>query len=163
MVRPPFVYYSTAAEYRRHYVQMYCRNVTITFDGIRIFFSPQRFDHAFYESVNRDGRKDVFSIARAQRIDWIKATLENQEAIVYEGWDKRTRIYDCTRRVSIVYGSFVVIVSLSLKRDGTLKGNFITCFQADNSIHKIRQSPEWTREKCLTRLQQKRQGYRREK
>lgn len=152
MSRPPLVIYSTETEYRRHYERVYCDGEVTTFDGIRVYFSPSSFDHAFFESSNRDGRKDVFSTIRAQRIDWIKATLENPQAEVYEGWNKGSRSYDNTRRVSVVYENFVVIIALSLKRNGSLKGNFITCFQANNSINKIRQSPKWSRQSCLFRL-----------
>jgi hypothetical protein len=38
---------------------------------------------------------------------------------------------------------------LSLNKAGELKGNFITCYEADNSIAKIRTSPVWDKEKCL--------------
>lgn len=155
MLRPPLVAYSTEAEYRHHYERVYCHGKITTFDGIRVYFSPSSFEHAFFESSNRDGRKDVFSTVRAQRIDWIKATLENPQAAVYKGWNKRTRRYDDTRRVSVVYENFVVIIALSLKRDGSLKGNFITCYQADNSINKIRQSPKWARQTCLLRLRRR--------
>lgn len=152
MAPPALVVYSTTEEYRRHYERMYCRGCIKTFDGIRVYFAKQKFDHAFFESKNRDGRKDDFSIIRAQRIDWIKATLENPKATIYDGWDKRNRRYDGTRRVSIVYENFVVVIALSLKRDGALKGNFITCYQADNSIDKIRQSPKWSLESCMGKL-----------
>jgi len=30
---------------------------------------------------------------------------------------------------------------MGLKQDGLLKANFVTCYQADNSIGKIRNSP----------------------
>jgi hypothetical protein len=106
----------------------------------------------FYESSGRDGRKDVFSPARAQRIDWIKFTLEHPNADLFEGWDKVARRHDSTRRVAVVYEDFVVVVAMGLKLNGSLKANFVTCYQADNSIGKIRQSPIWSREVCLRRL-----------
>ncbi len=53
------------------------------------------------------------------------------------------------RRVSVAYEDFVVVVELSLGRNKVLRGKFITCYQADNSISKIRQSPLWDRELCL--------------
>jgi hypothetical protein len=99
----------------------------------------------FYESSARDGRKDVFSIVRAQRIDWIKYTLAHPNADLYQGWIKSARRYDLTRRVAVVYEQFVVVVSLWKQPDGFLKANFITCYQADNSISKIRSSPKWSR------------------
>lgn len=103
----------------------------------------------FYESTARNGIKDVFSPVRAQRIDWVKATLEHPTAALFEGWDKTLRQYDATRRVAVVYEDFVVVVVMSLKLDGSLKANFVTCYQADNSIGKIRTSPVWSRAACL--------------
>lgn len=89
---------------------------------------------------------------RAQRIDWIKATLEHPTAALFEGWDKTSRQYDATRRVAVVYEDFVVVVAMRLKQDGSLKANFVTCYQADNSIGKIRSSPVWSRAACLRLL-----------
>lgn len=149
MALPSLIHYNSIPEYRQHYETVYCRGNIQTFDGIRVYFSPGKFGHAFYESTGRDGRKDVFSPARAQRIDWIKATLENPDADQFQGWDYKLSQYDLARRVSVVYQNFVVIVALRPTRKDTLKGNFITCFQADNSIHRIRSSPRWTMADCL--------------
>lgn len=149
---PPLVHYATVAEYRSHYERVYCRGNIQTFDGIRVFFGAGKFGHMFYESTARDGRKDVFSPVRAQRIDWIKATLEHPTAALFEGWDKTSRQYDSTRRVAVVYEDFVVVVAMGLKQDSSLKANFVTCYQADNSIVKIRSSPVWSRAACLRLL-----------
>ncbi len=152
MALPPLVHYAIATEYRLHYQRNYCRGSIQTFDGIRVFFAPAKFEHAFYESTQRDGRKDAFSPVRAERIDWIKATLENPQADLYQGWNKGARGYDMTSRVAVVYEDFVVVVALRLTREGALKANFVTCFQADNSIGKIRTSPAWTRADFLRLL-----------
>ena len=149
MALPPLVHYATVAEYRTHYEQFYCRGNILAFDGIRVHFAPGKFGHMFYESTARNGIKDVFSPVRAQRIDWVKATLEHPTAALFEGWDKTLRQYDATRRVAVVYEDFVVVVVMSLKLDGSLKANFVTCYQADNSIGKIRTSPVWSRAACL--------------
>lgn len=152
MALPPLVMYATVAEYRAHYERVYCRGNIQTFDGIRVFFGAGKFGHMFYESTARDGRKDVFSPVRAQRIDWVKATLERPDADLFEGWDKGAQRYDSTRRVAVVYENFVVVVAMGLKLDGSLKANFVTCYQADNSIGKIRASPIWSRVTCLSEL-----------
>lgn len=146
---PPFVVYETVEEYKTHYKRGYCQKPTRTFDGIDIYFGADKFEHAFYESSQRDGVKDTFSVERAKRIDWIKATLENPNAVLYQGWDAKSREYTSNRRVSVVYGDFVVVIYLSLHKRGALKGNFVTCYEADNSMGKIRSSPLWEREKCL--------------
>lgn len=152
MALPPLIYYGTAGEYRSHYERVYCRGNIQTFDGIRVYFSASKFGHMFYESTARDGRKDLFSSVRAQRIDWIKATLEHPAAGLFEGWDKSSRQHDATRRVAVIYEDFVVVVAMGLKQDGSLKANFVTCYQADNSIGKITASPPWSREACLRLL-----------
>lgn len=152
MSLPPLVQYPTPGEYRAHYEQVYCRGVISTFDGIRVYFSADRFGHAFYESNPQAGHKGLFSEVRAQRIDWIKATLAHPEARLYEGWIKATGQYDAARRVAVVHEDFAVIVQMRLKIDGSLKANFVTCYQADHSIEKIEQSPTWRLESCLKQL-----------
>ncbi len=152
MALPPLVYYGTVAEYRGHYEDHYCRRVIRTFDNIRVYFSPASFGHAFYESSNRNGVKDRFSKVRAQRINWIKATLEHPGADLFQGWDKKARQYDEARRVAVVYEDFVVVISMGLGRDRSLRANFVTCFQAENSIDKIRRSPLWSKVGCLEAL-----------
>ena len=152
MKLPPLVHYETVAEYRQHYENTYCRGVIQTFDGIRVYFPAVKFGHVFYESSARDGAKDTFSPVRAQRIDWIKATLEHPDADLFQGWDKKTRSHDGTRRVAVVYEDFVVVIAMGLKKDGMLKANFVTCYQADNSIGRIRRSPSWSWDECLEQL-----------
>lgn len=155
MALPSLVQYDTAAEYRKHYEMIYCQGKIVTFDGIRVYFKTDAFDHAFYESTSRDKRKNLFSFARAQRINWIRTTLEAHDAHVYQGWDKSKKRYDPGRRVCIVYEDFVVVIELRLKKSGELKGRFGTCYKADNSINKIRTSPEWTEKICRTELNKK--------
>jgi hypothetical protein len=152
MALPPLVTYASVEEYREHYERIYCRGNIQTFDGIRVYFHPTKFGHMFYESTARDGCKDVFSHVRAQRIDWIKATLEHPHADLFEGWIKLAKQYDSTRRVAVVHQEFVVVIAISLKTDCSLKANFVTCYQADNSIDKIRTSPTWSKLNCLAQL-----------
>ncbi len=59
------------------------------------------------------------------------------------GWDKMAHGYDSSRRVAVVYEAFMVVLAMGLKQNGMLKANFVTCYQADNSIGKIRTSPVW--------------------
>ena len=152
MPLPALVQYASPDEYRAHYERVYCRGSITTSDGIRVFFSPNSFGHMFYESTARNGIKDAFSPVRAERIDWIKATLEHQQASLFQGWDKKTRSYDAMRRVAVVYEDFVVVIAMKLSPDGSLRANFVTCYQADNSIGKIRTSPAWSRAACLAAL-----------
>ena len=152
MVFPPFVEYGSRTDYKRHYEQTYCRGVIHTFDHIRVYFCPQRFGHAFYESSDKSGNKDVFSRERAKRIDWIGAVLEYDEAELYQGWNKDDKVYTPDRRVSLVVDDYVVVIRLSLKNDNSLKGEFVTAYVADQSAAKIKKSPLWTLEACLNEL-----------
>lgn len=140
------------AAYRAHYERTLCRGGIFTHDGIPVFFRKEEFDHAFFESSTRRGENDVFSLVRAERMDWIAAALADPGARRLQGWLKRERRHDPTRRVTVVMGDFVVIIALSKRRDGHLKAKFITCYRADNSIQKILGAPLWTREDCLNAL-----------
>jgi hypothetical protein len=153
MVMPPLLTLGTEADYRRHFEARYCRGVIVTHDGIRVHFKKSDFAHAFFESTFRNGIKDTtLSRVRAERMDWIAATLADPTAVRFQGWDKKNGLYDSTRCVSVVFGDFVVVIRLGKKADGSLKANFVTCYDADNSIGKIRQSPLWNKQECLDAL-----------
>ena len=153
MALPPLLIYETVREYKQHYERHYQRGTIVTADGIRVYFKPQKFGHAFYQnSQRRKGPKDEFSEERAQRMDWIKATLEHPEAELYMGWNKDQKCYDETRRVSVVFAEFVVVIELGLNKRNELKGNFVTCYVADKSINRIKSSPIWDKDKCLKNL-----------
>lgn len=150
---PPLLQLADEAAYRQHFEQHYCRAVITTHDGIRVYFKATDFGHAFFESTLRNGVKDTaLSPARAERMDWIAATLSDPAAVRFQGWDGKKHKYDPTRCVSVVHGDFVVVLRLSKKADGTLKANFVTCYDANNSIGKIRQSPLWNKQDCLNAL-----------
>jgi len=155
---PELLILSCEIDYQKYYEEEYCKCPIVTYDGIPIYFSKYKFNHAFYESSDRRGSNDIFSSVRAQRMGWIKVTLQSSTATLYQGWNKRERTYDPCRRVAFEYEQFVVIIRLSLKRDGTLKGNFITCYQADNSLSKIIQSPLWDKNKCIEKLKKRKYG-----
>lgn len=147
---PPLLALANDAEYLRHFEATYCRGVITTHDGIRVYFRREDFSHAFFESASRNGVKDrTLSQVRAERMDWIAVTLADPTAMQFQGWDKKNGRYDPTRCVSVVSGDFVVVIRLRKKADGTLKASFVTCYVANNSIGKIRQSPLWNREDCL--------------
>lgn len=154
MTYPPLLQLESISEYKKHYEMHYQRAEIVTFDGIRVFFSESKFGHAFYEnSSGKKGAKNQFSRQRAERMDWIKSTLCSQEAEIYKGWNKDLKKYENTRRVSVVYADFVVVIEISLNQKGELKGNFVTCYVADKSIEKIKLSPKWSKEECLADLQ----------
>lgn len=140
---PPLVHYKTTNEYRKHYERIYCRGPILTFDKIPVWFIKSWFKHNFSKSSKRDGCKDIFSVTRLERINWIKSTLQNPNADLYCGWDKFKRRHDPTRRVAVIYDDYIVIIWLKWKQNGTLEGQFVTAYVADNSIEKIRCSPRW--------------------
>lgn len=155
MTRPVLLIYETEAEYLNYYREEYCRKGVVAFDGIRVYFREHRFLHAFYESSNRDGKKDTFSRMRVQRMNWIRATLQNTGSVLFQGWDKRNRRYDPGRRVCIVYEDFIVVLEMRLKKNRELKAEFVTCYQADDNIRRIRMSPKWSKEECIEALNKK--------
>ena len=131
-----------AAAYRALYVQTYCnpQSPVFTFDGMKVKFFPDRFDHAFFESNNRrQADKSLFSTTRAERILWIKDTLQDPTADLRVGWDSNTKSYDKSFRVAVVKHNYVVII---LIQPGNV-AKFITAYVADNSIGKILGSPPW--------------------
>ena len=148
MSYPPLVKYGTEVEYRSHFEQVYCKGPIKTFDGISVRFRKLNFDHCFFESSHRDKNKDMFSIKRAERINWIKAALHDPNSKRYIGWDKKRKRYEKSRRVTIVMENYVVVIKLT----GDSKAYFITAFLADthgrmgrpSTIDKIQKGPKWT-------------------
>ena len=139
---PALVHYVTEAEYRAHYERCYCREVIHTFDGLRVHFPKQQFDDAFFESANRKARdKSVFAQERAERIDWIRAAVEDPTAELYQGWDRDRKVTVPGRRIALVFGNYVVVLQVSDKRSAA---TFITAYLASSdTIRKIRGNPRW--------------------
>ena len=65
----------------------------------------------FFESVKT--KDDTFSQMRAERIDWIRAALEDPKSERYVGWDKKRKRLDRRRRVTLVMGNYVVVIGIS--------------------------------------------------
>jgi hypothetical protein len=138
---PPLVCYGTVDEYRAHFERVYCQEPITTFDWIVVRFRKSRFDHCFYESTRRNQVKDAFSALRAERIDWIKATLQDPNAELYVGWDGKKKRYDRSHRVALVVDDYVVVIRLS----GNQTAQFVTAYVADSpsTLAKIKGSPKW--------------------
>lgn len=152
MALPALKILADEAAYRQYFVNRYVNGTVLTRDGIRVYFDTRDFYHAFFESTQRDGNKDAFSVPRAQRIDWIGATLLEPGADWYQGYLKAKKAYDPTRSAAVAYGNFVVILGFGVRRNKTIKAKFITCYHADNSIAKIRTSPPWDLAGCMSSL-----------
>ena len=145
MPLPPRVVYATVDEYRQHFQRVYCRGPVMTFDGIPVAFNRSDFDHCMYESSRRDRNKDQFSVRRSERIDWIRETLTNPKADLYQGWDKSKKRCDPASRVAVVYEEFVVVIRIYSGCSGGMRARFLTAYLADNSIAKIRAMPRWVK------------------
>lgn len=135
----------TEEELRQKWQYEYCRQTIFTHDGIRVFFYDNNFDHAFYESSVRNQSKskkkskDIISHRRLARMLWIKKVLADPTAEMRVGYDSATKSYSNSKRVSIVKGDYVVVIQIYAEN----KAKFITAYVADNSIDKIKKSPEW--------------------
>lgn len=144
MEYPPLIQYSEIAEYRRHYLRVYCSQPIATFDGIIVRFRRSAFEHAFFErSVRRSGAKDTFSLERARRVDWIATALGDPDAELYVGWDSLHKKFAQHRRVAIVCGNYVVVIAVVSAN----RADFVTAFVADSpsSLERIRRGPSWPR------------------
>ena len=139
---PPLVKYKTVDEYRIHFENCYCQEPIATYDGILVRFRKYYFQHCFYESSRRDQVKDVFSTVRAERIDWIRAALQDPNAELYVGWNKKRNRYEANRRVVVVCGNYVVVMRMNSNRTA----EFVTAYLADTpaTLEKIKRSPKWT-------------------
>lgn len=135
----------TEEEWRDLWDAAYCRQCITTFDGIRVHFYSDNFDHAFFESSDRRwgakkaNKKDVLSLRRLSRFFWIKDVLRDPNAELHVGYDSSTKTFTRSKRVAVVKNDYVVIIQLYSDKDA----KFITAFVADQSIDKIKQSPSW--------------------
>lgn len=146
MPYPPEIYYSSEVDYKSHFEREYCQSTIKTHDGIEVRFRKRDYDHCFFESVH--SKDDTFSQIRAERIDWIKAALQDSNAGQFQGWDKIRHRYDPNVRVILVEGDYVVIIRIKSSNSA----DFITAFVADthappggmSTADKIRNlSPKW--------------------
>ncbi|MCI9434526.1 MAG: hypothetical protein HFI86_04580 [Bacilli bacterium] len=140
---PPLRHFKTENECRKYFEQFYCTNPVITFDGINVYFYPEKFDDAFFESKEHKKRdKSIFSIDRASKIDWIKYVLENPKAEIFEGWDRDKKIPRKDRRVAIISPENYMVVITILNNN---KAKFITAYTVDgwDSILKIKASKKY--------------------
>lgn len=139
--RPPLASHGNLEIYRGTYHSQYCIGPIKTHDGILVRFRKNQFSHIVQESQNRDGVKDTFSLPRAERLTWIKLALQDPELEFKAGWDKQTKSYDHSRRVTIMIDDFVVVIRLK----SAIEADFVTCYVADSerTREKLKQAPTW--------------------
>lgn len=146
---PPLLNLPDETDYRKYFDDNYCSSPITTFDGLKVFFGRDRFDDCMFESSNRRMRSnDIFSRHRAERIDWIKATLLDPNAVPREGWDRDNQVPDPNSRVTNSFGDYVVVIYISKTRQGIWKANFKTAYDADINIGRIRSMREWDIKNC---------------
>ncbi len=132
-------YQLSEAEMRILWQQEYCSQKIFTFDGVRVQFYDDMFDHCFFESVNRQEKdKSVLSLNRLEKMLWIKDTLQDPDAIFKKGWDNGRKEYFEDRRVAIVKGNYVVIIRFI----GLLKARFVTAYVKED-IENIMNAPDF--------------------
>lgn len=128
-------------EFKEIWKTQYCAAPIETFDSVMVHFYENMFEHVFFESADRiQGDKSILSLNRLEKILWIKAALQDPEAILKTGWDKSTKSYLNNRRISIVKGNYVVVIMFT----GFLKAKLITAFEKSD-ITKIIKSPDFDR------------------
>ena len=142
---PALLFLPNEEAYKAHFINTLVGSKIMTFHGVPVKFKCKRFGHAFSES-----RWD--SLIRAKRMDWIRLTLEDQDTSWYQGWSGKRKKHESTRSVSVAYENFVVVLHYYLSK-GDLAASFITCYEANRSIQKIRNSPLWDINECQNYLQ----------
>jgi len=126
---------------RQLWSKEYCEQKIFTFDNIEVKFYEDMFDHTFFESANRIRKdKSILSLNRLEKILWIKDTLQDDEAILKQGWDSKNKEYYKNRRVAIVKGNYVVIIRFT----GLLKAKFVTAYEKSD-INNVLNSPDFVK------------------
>lgn len=137
----PYKY--TIEELKELWSKLYCEQPIVTFDGIKVKFYSNMFDHVFYESDNRRAKdKSLLSYNRLEKIHWIKAALEDANSTRKKGWDRDSKTYNDTRRVTIVKGNYIVVILIYKEK----KARFITAYEVTDkkNLELILNSPDWT-------------------
>lgn len=129
--------------YLDYFVKNLIRREIYTHDGIRIHFRKGHFYHAFFETTV--SHKDCFSFDRARHMPEILTILQSPAATCHCGWNNKERKHDPNRRVAYLLGTFLVVIILNKNRNtGKLTGEFLTCFEADEStFNRVKRDPLW--------------------
>ncbi len=128
-------------EMRKLWKEEYCISEIETFDGVKVKFFEDMFDHCFFESDNRKKKdKSILSLNRLEKILWIKDTLQDGDALLKKGWNTQEKEHYKDRRVAIVKGNYVVIIRFT----GLLKAKLVTAYEKNN-IENILKGPDFER------------------
>ena len=111
-----------------------------THDGIRVFFFPERFEHAFRrDSGPTAWDKANFDWDRAKRIDWIECQIQDSSLPNF----RRTVNGKLRRIILDEMENYAVVIQIN-KKDPT-KAKFITAFIVDSkpALAKMKSNPRW--------------------
>lgn len=144
MALPALKSFSSEAECKTYFIENYCKQQIFTHDGIRVQFYDNMFEHSFYTrtSKNWKAKKDHFAVERGERIDWIKAVLEDPTIVPHKGWDKEHKRYDNSRRVALLTADNYVVIIMIV---GEKLARFVTAYLVDDArvANLINNSPVW--------------------
>lgn len=132
-------------ELKQMWHDVYCAASTIisTLDSVIVKFYPSDFDHVFFESADRKFKdKSILSLNRLEKMYWIKDVLTDTNALLKQGWDKKTKSYDNDRRVAMVKGNYVVVIRFT----GFEKARFVTAYEMQENEDKVKNSPNWIKD-----------------
>ncbi len=119
-------YQFSEIELRKIWLEEYCQNEIIIFDGVKVKFYEDMFDHIFYESKDRiEKDKSILSLNRLEKIFWNKEVLQDENAILKKGWNNKSKTFFEDRRVAIVKGNYVVIIRFV----GFLQAKLVTAYE----------------------------------
>lgn len=138
---PPLLRLDGESAYRDHFRDGYLPPAEIhTFDGIHVRFFDGNFHHAFYcESSRGSGKKDRWSLQRAERMDWIAAVLQDRTAELY----RRDMPDRTVRRIALIPSERYTVV-IQVNKDQR-RANFVTAYvvESDTALRKMRSNPKW--------------------
>lgn len=141
MPLPPLRSLPDEAAYRAYFEAQYCNATIVTFDGITVRFFPGMFGHAFHRDSSRTTKdKANFDLRRAERIDWIKAVLEDSSLKLYRRVMPNSKVRRIALEPTTPYAVIIQIDSHNAHR-----ARFITAFVVDSSsaLNKMQANPKW--------------------
>ncbi|MCP4230515.1 MAG: hypothetical protein GY771_10270 [bacterium] len=120
---------SSESDYKKYYIDNYCKTPVKTIDGIEVNFPEPQFGHAFYRTDRSTSKKtSVFDPNRGEKIDWIRDVLTDASTQIYEG---KPGTVD---RQVYLNNSYVIVV----REVSSNNPQYVTSFPADASaISKI--------------------------
>lgn len=149
MVYPQLLNFEHDDEYLDRYRDVYCTNPIITFDGFQVRFRRADYFHLFCKEEYEGGPRNVFVPQRAQRMDWIKTTLEDNAATLKFGWDRRTRGTMFDRRVALVQGNYTVTIQFEAADSARIVTAFVMDVPAN--VSNLLLQPTWEQDKMTWR------------